>query len=160
VRIGAASHFPITFTSESTMPTRKANATWEGGLKGGRGQFSGESGAIEGRYSAGSRFEEAGGSNPEELIAAANAACFSMALSAALEREGASPTRVHTDAACSIEKADNGFKITRMKLTTRAQVSGVDEETFQRVAEAAKEGCPVSQALKGNVKIELDATLE
>jgi lipoyl-dependent peroxiredoxin len=142
------------------MPTRKANASWEGGLRGGRGQFGSESGAIGGSYSFGSRFEEAGGTNPEELLAAAEAACFSMALAAGLEKEGKSPTRVRTDAACSIEKVGEGFKITRIKLTTRVQASDLDEETLQRVAQATKEGCPVSGALKGNVELELEARLE
>lgn len=142
------------------MPTRKANAVWEGGLRGGRGEFGSESGAIGGSYSFGSRFEEAGGTNPEELLAAAEAACFSMALAGALEREGGTPARVQTDAACSIERVGDGFKITRIKLTTRAQASGVDEAAFQRIAQATKEGCPVSKAILGNVEIELDATLE
>jgi osmotically inducible protein OsmC len=142
------------------MPTRKAHASWEGGLKSGKGEFGGESGAISGRYSFASRFEDAGGTNPEELLAAAEAACYSMALSLALENEGSAPERVHTDAACSIEKVGDGFKITRMKLTVRARVPGMDEETFQRLAEATKEGCPVSGALIGNVDIELDASLE
>jgi lipoyl-dependent peroxiredoxin len=149
-----------TLTGENPMPTRKADATWEGGLRGGRGRFGGESGALDASYSFGSRFEEAGGTNPEELLAAAEAACFSMALSAALEREGATPRRVHTDAACSLEKVGDGFKITRMKLVVRAQADNVDEDTFQRVAHATKEGCPVSGAIKGNVELELEASLE
>jgi lipoyl-dependent peroxiredoxin len=142
------------------MPTRKANAQWNGGLRDGNGEFGGESGAISGRYSF-ARFAEAGGgTNPEELIAAANAACYSMALSGALEREGTPPDRVRTDAACTIEKVENGFKITRMRLTVRASVPNTDEATFRRLAEAMKEGCPVSAALKGNVEFELDAALE
>lgn len=142
------------------MPTRNASAVWEGGLKGGNGNFDGESGAINGAYSFGSRFEEAGGTNPEELLAAAEAACYSMALAGALEKEGNPPTRIHTDAACTIEKAGDGFKISRMRLTVRAQAPGVDEAAFRKAAEATKDGCPVSGALKGNVEIELDARLE
>ena len=142
------------------MPTRNASAVWEGKLQGGKGSFKGESGAIDGAYSFGSRFAAEKGSNPEELLAAADAACFSMALSGAIERAGGTPERVETKAACTVEKADDGFRITTMKLTTRAKVSGIDAATFQRVAQEAKDGCPVSSALKGNVRIELDATLE
>jgi lipoyl-dependent peroxiredoxin len=142
------------------MPTSKANAEWNGGLKGGNGKFGSESGAISGGYSFGSRFEEAGGTNPEELIAAANAACFSMALSGALEKEGTPPETIRTDAACTIQKVGDGFKITRMRLSVRARVPNGDEATFQRLAEAMKVGCPVSAALKGNVEFELDAALE
>lgn len=142
------------------MPTRKASATWEGGLKEGTGSFRGESGAVDGGYSFGSRFEEAGGTNPEELLAAAEAACYSMALSAALEKEGTPARSVHTDAACTIEKAGEGFKITRMKLTVRADVPDASEEAFRKAAEATKTGCPVSGALQGNVEIELEARLE
>ncbi|HET7585541.1 MAG TPA: OsmC family peroxiredoxin [Gemmatimonadaceae bacterium] len=140
------------------MPTRTASAVWEGGLQGGKGTYSGASG-ISGNYSFGSRFENAGGSNPEELLAAAEAACYSMALSAALERAGTPATRVETKAACTIDKVGDGFKITTMKLTVRATVPKVDRDTFQKTAEATKDGCPVSGALKGNVKLELDAQL-
>jgi lipoyl-dependent peroxiredoxin len=142
------------------MPTSKAKAVWEGGLREGTGQFSSETGAIEGRYTAGSRFTDAGGSNPEELLAAADAACFSMALSAALEREGHTPRRIATEADCTIEKVENGWKITRIALTTRGDVPGVSDADFQRLAAEAKDGCPVSSALKGNVQIDLEATLE
>ncbi|CAN5654206.1 OsmC family protein [soil metagenome] len=139
------------------MPTRSASAVWEGGLKGGKGSFRGEGGGIGGQYSFGSRFEEGAGSNPEELLAAAEAACFSMALSGALEKNGTPPTRVETDAKCTVEKVGDGFKITTMKLITRATVSGLDDATFQRIAGEAKDGCPVSTALQGNVDIQLDA---
>ena len=140
------------------MPTRKASAKWEGGLKGGKGTFSGESGIIQGGYSFGTRFAEEPGTNPEELLAAAHAACFSMALSAQLEGAGHTPERVQTDAACTVEKVGEGFTVTTMKLTTRASVPGIDAAKFQEIARAAKEGCPVSRALAG-VKIELDAAL-
>jgi osmotically inducible protein OsmC len=140
------------------MPTRNASAVWEGGLKGGKGSFKGETG-LSGAYSFGSRFESGGGSNPEELLAAAEAACYSMALSGALERNGTPPTRVETRAACTIDKVGDGFKITGMKLAVRAAAPGVDDATFTKLAEATKEGCPVSQALKA-VKIDLDAKLE
>jgi lipoyl-dependent peroxiredoxin len=140
------------------MPTRNASATWEGGLKGGKGSFKGESGAIGGSYSFGSRFESAGGTNPEELLAAAEAACFSMALSAGLEKAGTPATRIETKAACTIEKQGEGFTITTMKLTVRATVPGVDQATFEKTAQATKDGCPVSRALKG-VNISVEATL-
>ena len=141
------------------MPTRKANATWEGGLQNGKGSFAGESGAIQGSYSFGSRFGDAGGTNPEELLAAAEAACFSMALAVGLEQNGTPATRVHTEAACTINKEEGGFRITTMRLQCRAQVPGIDRETFASIAAATKEACPVSKALAG-VDIQLDAELE
>ena len=141
------------------MPTRKASAVWEGGLKGGKGNFRGENGGIGGAYTFGSRFEEGSGSNPEELLAAADAACFSMALSGALEKNGTVPTRVETDAHCTVEKSGEGFKITRMKLVTNASVAGIDDATFQRIAKEASVWCPVSSALKVNVAIEVEARL-
>ena len=98
------------------MPTRNASAKWEGGMKGGKGTFNGEGGAISGQYNFGSRFENGTGSNPEELLAAAEAACFSMALSGSLERNGTPPTSVETEAACTVEKSGDGFSITRIKL--------------------------------------------
>jgi osmotically inducible protein OsmC len=141
------------------MPTRNSTATWEGGFRGGKGSFTGETG-ISGSYSAGSRFEQAAGSNPEELLAAAEAACFSMALALGLEKNGTPATRVETKAACTIDKVGEGFKITTMKLVTRATVPNLDDAAFQKIAAATKDGCPVSQALKGNVDIQLDAALE
>jgi osmotically inducible protein OsmC len=141
------------------MPTRNASAVWEGGLQGGNGRFEGESGAISGSYSFGSRFGDAGGTNPEELLAAAEAACFSMALAVGLEQAGHTATRVETKAACSINKVAEGFKIETMKLNVRAVVPGIDDAQFQQIAAATKTGCPVSKALAG-VEITLDATLE
>ena len=141
------------------MPTRSASATWEGGLAKGKGSFSGESGAINGAYSFGTRFGDQKGTNPEELLAAAEAACFSMALSGGLEKNGTPATRVETRAACTVEKVGEGFKITTMKLDVRAQVPNIDAAAFQKVAEATKTGCPVSQALAG-VKIEMTARLQ
>ncbi len=142
------------------MPVRNASAVWEGGLRGGKGTFKAESGQVGGSYGFGSRFESAKGSNPEELIAAAHAACLSMALSAGLERAGKTPTRVETSAACTIEKVGEGFKITKMKLVVRGKVPGMAPADFAKAAEDAKNGCPVSTALKGNVAFELDAKLE
>jgi osmotically inducible protein OsmC len=140
------------------MPTRKAGAQWDGTIKGGKGTFKAESG-LGGAYSFGSRFESGSGSNPEELIAAAHAACYSMALSLGLEKAGATPEQVTTDAACTVEQVGAGFKITTMQLTCRAKASGIDAEKFKQVAEATKHGCPVSGALMNNVHIELDAQL-
>src|SRR3712207_612715 len=141
------------------MPTSTANATWEGGLRQGRGHFAAGSKAFEGDYSFPTRFESARGTNPEELIAAAHAACFSMALAAGLEKAGTPATRVETTAHCTLEKVGDGFKITRMRLETRGEVPGIDQAAFVRAAQGAKDGCPVSGALKGNVEPELDARL-
>jgi lipoyl-dependent peroxiredoxin len=141
------------------MPTRHASAVWEGGLRGGKGTFTGESGAISAPYSFVTRFENEKGSNPEELLAAAEAACFSMALSGGLEKQGSPPTKIETQAACTVEKVGDAFAITTMKLTVRAVVPGISAEVFREVAEATKQNCPVSKALKGNVAIELDAQL-
>ncbi|HKP15140.1 MAG TPA: OsmC family peroxiredoxin [Gemmatimonadaceae bacterium] len=139
------------------MPTRSANAAWKGGLKG-QGDFRGQTG-LAGQYSASSRFENGVGSNPEELLAAAEAACFSMAFAFSLAKGGYEPTSVETTAECSIEQLGEGWKITRIMLRTRAVVPKVEEAEFQSIANAAKEGCPVSGALKGNVQIDLDAQL-
>lgn len=141
------------------MPTRNATAAWEGGLQKGKGSFSGASGKISGTYSFGTRFGEEPGTNPEELLAAAEAACYSMALSLGLEQAGHPPARVETKAACTIDKVPDGFAITTMKLVVRATVTGLTNDAFLKIAEATKDGCPVSKALKGNVKIELDAAL-
>jgi osmotically inducible protein OsmC len=140
------------------MPTRNASAAWEGGLRGGSGTYSGESG-MGGSYSFGSRFENAGGSNPEELLAAAEAACFSMALSGALEKNGTPSSKVETKAACTVEKQGDGFAITKISLQVRATVPGIDDAAFQKIAAATKDGCPVSKAFKGNLKLEIQASL-
>jgi osmotically inducible protein OsmC len=142
------------------MPTSNAEAVWEGVLRTGRGRFKAGSGAFEGDYTFATRFESARGTNPEELIAAAHAACLSMALSAGLEKKGNPPTRISTRASCTVEKAGEGFKITKMRLEVRGKVPGIDEAGFRKAAEDAKQGCPVSTALKGNVQVELDARLE
>jgi osmotically inducible protein OsmC len=141
------------------MPVRNASAEWKGTLKEGNGDFKSESGAIGGSYSFGSRFGDSGGTNPEELLAAAEAACFSMALSGALEKNGARPESIRTEAACTVEKVGDGFEITTIKLRVRARASGIDNAKFQEVAEGTKAGCPVSKALAG-VDILLEATLE
>lgn len=139
------------------MPTRKASAVWNGGLKGGNGNFRGESG-LAGAYSFGSRFENAGGSNPEELLAAAEAACFSMALSGALERNGTPSTRVETSAGCTVEKVTEGFGITKIALTVKVTVPNLDKATFDRIVAETKVGCPVSRALKA-VDIQVQAEM-
>lgn len=140
------------------MPVRSASARWEGSLKDGNGTMKMQSGAYEGKYSFGSRFEQDPGTNPEELIAAAHAGCFSMALTAGLGKEGFHPESVSTSARCHLEKGDAGFSITRIELTTEAVVPDIDDDTFQQHAKGAKENCPVSKALAG-VDISLDATL-
>jgi len=140
------------------MPTRTANATWKGGLKGGQGEMALGSGAYTGSYSFGSRFEQAKGTNPEELIGAAHAGCYSMALSGALERAGHPPERVHTDARVHLAMLEGGPTINRIDLTVEATVPGLDDAAFQQHAEDAKKNCPVSRALAA-VEIHLEATL-
>jgi lipoyl-dependent peroxiredoxin len=141
------------------MPTRKADARWDGSLTEGNGTMRMASGAYEGPYTFQSRFEEGEGTNPEELIAAAHAGCFSMALSLELGRAGHSAETVETTATVHLDKLKEGFGITRIELDTRARVPGVSEDEFQQIAEAAKKGCPVSQALAAVDSIELRAAL-
>ena len=141
------------------MPKRKAEARWDGSLQDGNGTMRMASGAYEGPYSFQSRFQEGDGTNPEELIAAAHAGCFSMALSGELGRAGHTAESVETNATVHLDKVGEGFGITRIELDTRARVPGVSEDEFQRAAEAAKEGCPVSKALGGVDSIELRASL-
>ena len=142
------------------MPTSKASAVWEGKLKDGKGKVTAASGAFSGPYTFATRFEGAKGTNPEELIAAAHAACLSMALSGVLEKGGTPPTRIETEAQCTLEMVSGAPRITKMALRVRGRVAGVDQAGFAKTAEAAKEGCPVSNALKGNVQFTLEATLE
>jgi len=141
------------------MPTRSADATWEGNLPDGNGTMRLKSGAYEGAYSFRSRFEDGAGSNPEELIAAAHAGCFSMALSNVLAEAGFDPESVDTTADVTLRMLEGGPAITKVHLTTTAHVPDIDQDTFQEHAEAAKDGCPVSKALAGT-EITLDATLE
>ena len=142
------------------MPTRSANARWEGGLKDGKGRFAVGSGALEAPYSFGTRFEEEPGTNPEELIGAAHAACFSMALSGGLERGGNPPTSVETIARVEFNKQEAGFRISRITLDCTAEVPGLDDAAFQEAAEAAKTGCPISNALAAVPEIVLNARLK
>jgi lipoyl-dependent peroxiredoxin len=141
------------------MPKRTASAVWNGSLTEGNGTMRMGSGAYEGPYSFQSRFEEGDGTNPEELIAAAHAGCFSMALSGELGKAGHTVDSVETDATVHIDKAGDGFAIKRIELRTRVSAPGLDETAFQEAAEAAKKGCPVSQALAAVESIDLDAEL-
>jgi len=140
------------------MPVRNAIAIWEGNLKSGKGRMELGGGAYKGSYSFASRFEQTPGTNPEELIAAAHAGCFSMALSGELEKAGYTAEHIHTVAKVHIDKVGDGFKITTVELETEGKVRGIDEKTFMRHAEAAKKSCPVSMAL-GGVEIRLNARL-
>src|SRR5256885_5962574 len=126
------------------MPTRNSEAVWEGDLKSGKGTMKLGSGAYQGAYSFASRFESGTGTNPEELIAAAHAGCFSMALSHGLAQAGFTPKRVHTVAKVHLEKAGGGFAIPRIELQTDAEVPGISEDVFRQQAESAKQNCPVS----------------
>ena len=140
------------------MPVRRANAGWQGDLKGGSGRMALGSGAWEGPFSFSTRFEDEPGTNPEELVAAAHAGCFSMALTAALGRAGYNPRSVDTKAKAHLEITDAGPAITRIELETEARVPDIDDEAFQEQAAGAKANCPVSKALAG-VEIRLQATL-
>ncbi len=141
------------------MPKRTSSAVWNGDLKGGRGTMRVGRTGYEGPYSFVSRFEEGPGTNPEELIAAAHAGCFSMALSADLGGAGHSPRSVSTRATVTVEKHGAGFKITLIELEAEADVPGIDQAAFQKIAEGTRTGCPVSQALAA-VPIKLKATLK
>lgn len=140
------------------MATRTAEAEWNGNLREGTGRVKLGSGAFEGAYSFRSRFEEGQGTNPEELIGAAHAGCFSMALAAGLTQAGHAPKRIATTARVHIDKAGEGFAITGIELETEAEVPGIEAAEFRQQAEAAKQNCPVSKALAGT-KITLKATL-
>ncbi|MCH8557154.1 MAG: OsmC family protein [Balneolia bacterium] len=139
------------------MPTRSADAVWKGDLKNGGGTVKVESGAFESQYSFVSRFETGKGTNPEELIAAAHAGCYSMALSNELAKAGHKPESVSTKAEVVLDMSD-GPNITTIKLISKAQVPGIDKDEFLKIANGAKEGCPVSKAL-ASVNIELDIEL-
>jgi lipoyl-dependent peroxiredoxin len=147
-------------TGEDSMATRKATAQWSGDLQDGGGTMALGSGAFEGQYSYKSRFEEGAGTNPEELIAAAHAGCFTMALSLGLSQAGHAPEALHTDANVHLRQVEGVPTITRIDLSTRGRVPGIDEAAFAQAAEAAKKGCPVSRALAGVDEVTLEATLE
>jgi osmotically inducible protein OsmC len=129
------------------MPTRTSQAVWEGNLQEGKGTMKFGGGAFEGPYSFSSRFENGAGTNPEELIAAAHAGCFSMAFASNLTKAGFTPTRVETKATVHLDKGESGFGIARIDLDTEGDVPGIDDATFQQQAEATKSTCPVSRAL-------------
>ena len=131
------------------MATRTADAAWKGNLKEGQGNVSFGGGAFDGAYSFTSRFEDGQGTNPEELIAAAHASCFSMALSNGLSQAGHEPKEVRTTAKVHLEKGDKGFSIPRIELETVGDVPGIDQATFQKHADDAKNNCPVSKVLAG-----------
>jgi osmotically inducible protein OsmC len=143
---------------EHVMPIRKAHARWERSLKAGKGMVDFGDGAFTGAYSFASRFEEGAGTNPEELLGAAHAACFSMALSLVLGQAGFEPEYVDATAHVTVAPREGGFKITKSHLVCEAKVPGINQATFVQHAEAAKAGCPVSQALAG-VELTLDAKL-
>lgn len=142
------------------MRTSAAEAIWEGALPEGEGRFKADSGAFQGTYSVATRFKDAPGTNPEELLAAAHAACLNMAIAHGLGERGSPPDMIATRAYCTIEEIDGGFGVTKMRLVVRGRVRGVDDHVFAEVAERAKANCPISKALAGNVELELDAELE
>jgi osmotically inducible protein OsmC len=140
------------------MPVRTAQAKWEGDLKSGRGSIKLQSGAYEGQYSFSSRFENGSGTNPEELVAAAHAGCFSMAFSNGLSQAGHPPKRVETTAKVHLEKGAEGFGIPKIELVTEADVPGIDQAKFDELAQTAKKNCPISKLLAA-AEITLDAKL-
>ena len=138
---------------------RNASAVWQGGLKDGKGTISTDSGVLANtQYSFSTRFEDGAGTNPEELIAAAHAGCFSMALSGQLGAAGLTAESINTTASVSLEKSDAGFAITKVHLKVTAKVPGADQAAFEKATKNAKEGCPVSKVL--NAEITMDAKLE
>jgi osmotically inducible protein OsmC len=146
------------YEGANTMPARTSRATWKGNLQEGSGTMALASGAYEGAYTNLSRFQDGEGTNPEELLGAAHAGCFSMALAARLAREGYTVNSVETTAKVNLERGESGFKIARIDLVTRGSVEGIDETKFKEAAEATKTGCIVSQALSA-VPMTIDAAL-
>jgi osmotically inducible protein OsmC len=144
---------------DTIMPTRTSDATWHGSLREGHGHMRFGGGAYDGAYTWNSRFSDGGGTNPEELLAAAHAGCFSMALSGDLVKAGYKPNDIRTTAEVHMEQVSGSWTITLIELTTGADVPGIDKATFAKIADGAKQGCPVSRALAA-VKITLDATLK
>ncbi len=140
------------------MTTRTSSARWQGDLKSGNGTFAVGSGAFSGEYTFATRFEEKPGTNPEELLGAAHAACFSMSLANILAQDGATVNSIETDAAVHLERVDGSPRITKVVLTTVGDVPGLDQAAFAEKAEAAKVGCPVSNLFTG-AEITLEATL-
>jgi lipoyl-dependent peroxiredoxin len=138
----------------------KASAVWNGKLRDGNGVYEAGSGSFKGAYSFPTRFEGKPGTNPEELLAAAHAACFSMALAAGLEKAGTPATRISTTAHCTMDTIGGTSTVARMRIETVGVVTGIDQAAFQAAAEGAKQNCPVSRALAGIPTVELVATLE
>src|SRR4051794_22505799 len=138
------------------MPTRTAKADWQGEFKRGGGSVSTETGVLDAQYNFSGRFESGTGTNPEELIAAAHASCFSMALSVGLTNAGTPPERLETSAKVTIEQVEGGFGITKIALSVTGKVPGLDAAGFEQAAQGAKEGCPVSQALAAVPEITLE----
>ncbi len=141
---------------------RRAEVTWQGDLQAGSGEVSAASSGLFRQLpvSWAARTEEPGGkTSPEELLAAAHASCFAMALSAGLGRAGTPPQRLDVTAEVTFDRVDGGWRVTSSRLTVRGQVPGIDQERFRQAAEAAKDGCPISQALKNNVALSVEATL-
>jgi osmotically inducible protein OsmC len=149
----------IIINQEEQLMKRKASAVWRGGLKDGRGTISTDSGVLsDTQYSFSTRFEEGKGTNPEELIAAAHAGCFSMALSGQLGQAGLTAESINTTAAVTLDKTEAGFTITAVHLNVTARVHGADQQAFETAANNAKAGCPVSRLL--NAQITMEAKLE
>jgi len=146
--------------SGKIMPTRSAEAVWKGDLKKGKGSLKVESGAFESDYNFASRFEKGSKTNPEELIAAAHAGCYSMALSNELASAGHDPKSVETKAEVTLDLSGDGPEITTIKLISKANVPGIEKDAFMKIANGAKDGCPISKLLKPGAKIELDIKLE
>jgi osmotically inducible protein OsmC len=142
------------------MPTRNASAEWRGETKRGGGTVALGSGAFEGPYNFSGRFADGAGTNPEELLGAAHASCFAMALSLVLSNGGTPPDSLDAAAKVTIDQVGEGFEITRIDLTVRGRVPGIDADGFQQAAQGAKEACPLSKALAAVKEITLDAALE
>jgi osmotically inducible protein OsmC len=142
------------------MATRNGSAVWKGDLQGGEGRITVGDGAFEGPYSFKSRFEDGEGTNPEELLAAAHAGCFTMAMSLMLGNEGHAPEQLNTDVRAELRNVDGVPTITKMIIKTRGKVPGIDQEAFEQIANQAKETCVISRALGGVDEMSLEATLE
>ncbi len=139
---------------------RTASAEWQGGLQDGKGTISTQSGTLkQTQYSFATRFQDGAGTNPEELIGAAHAGCFTMALSAQLGEAQLKPESLRTEAKVTLDKVEGGFGITAISLTTQAKIPGADDEAFQKAVDAAKKGCPVSKLFANNAQITVDAKL-
>ncbi len=138
---------------------RVAEARWSGELRGGNGQIDSASNVLDGvSYTYATRFEQEPGTNPDELLAAAHASCYSMAFAGELDRKGYQPQEIHTKATCILTpKQPSGYKISKMRLETRGRVEGIDDATFQQIAREAEAACPVSNVVRGGLEIELDA---